>query len=100
MQADMPQEDMLTLLEAGRRHLLELHGDDRAIDMARSFEDTIRNHARWLAHGRELQQQLVDQVDNLRSSSERRQDECLWCCDIACEAAEALIVLRGEGVDG
>lgn len=96
MQADTPQEDLLALLEAGRRHLLDQHGDEYALDIARSFEDTIREVARWHARRRDLHQQLVDQIDNLRSSSERRQRDCLWCCDLACEAAEALIVERGE----
>lgn len=96
MPGDMPSEDLLALLEAGRRHLLDQHGDNHALDVARSFEDTIRDVARWHARGRDLHQQLIDQIDNLRSSSERRQDECLWCCDLACEASEALSVKRGE----
>lgn len=100
MATDMPQAHLLALLEAGRLHLLDQHGDERALDIARSFEDTIHDHSRWMAQGRVLRTRLEDQVDNLRSSSERREHECLWCCDIACEAAEALIAARGEVGDG
>lgn len=88
--------DLLALLEAGRQHLLDQHGDPHSLDLARSFEGSIREHARLAAQLRDLHAQLIDQIDNLRSSSERRQGDCLWCCDIACEASEALIATRAE----